>query len=353
MDAALGNIHIIVGEDDFLTGREALKTIDAALGPGCDRSSCLEKIDCASCQNAESQLAALREFETSIMTPPFFEPVKVSWLRDAGFLPSGGKQRLSQEVKSALEKFAQNLASDSLPENQTVVITAPKLMKTSVFAKTLLPVAQIKETGGGSRPKEKQAAAQALAETFAKELGLKFDSMRTADAFIGRTGFDSRTILSELGKMRDYLGQDSHTIKMEDVSAITSSTAQEPEFWLFTDAFAMRNIPKICEILAAYRDTPGAEMMLTTATERFTRLLLAVKTLPADAPQIAAMGLNDWRYRSLMQQASRFTENELLEAHRKLMEIRTAIVSSGADGMRIFETRILELVSPKRKAVRR
>jgi hypothetical protein len=35
------------------------------------------------------------------------------------------------------------------------------------------------------------------------------------------------------------------------------------------------------------------------------------------------------------------------------MEIRTAIVSSGADGMRIFETRILELVSPKRKAVRR
>ena len=126
------NIHVIIGEDDFLVSEAAKKSIGDGVG--------LEVIDSANASNAELQMADLRRAEESVQTPPFLDPKKVTWWKNVGFLP-GGKS--SEEVKLALEKFAEFLAAAKLPENQHFILSGPHLLKTSIFAKRLAGHAEI------------------------------------------------------------------------------------------------------------------------------------------------------------------------------------------------------------------
>ena len=92
----MSNLHVIIGEDDFLVA----STVEKIIGDGTG----LEVIDSANSTNAEAQLADLREADASFSTPPFLEPRKVTWWKNVHFLPGGGKAPAA-DVKTALEKF--------------------------------------------------------------------------------------------------------------------------------------------------------------------------------------------------------------------------------------------------------
>ena len=133
----MANVHLIIGEDDYLVSEAAKKIVGDGVG--------LELFDSNNATNADLQLKDLRAVDESFMTPPFFDPKKVTWWKNVNFLPHQGKGAPSEEVREALEKFAAKVAASVLPENQQFLITGPKLKMDSIFAKTLKGAAEVIE----------------------------------------------------------------------------------------------------------------------------------------------------------------------------------------------------------------
>ena len=84
----MANLHVIIGEDDFLVGETAKKLIGDGVG--------LEVIDSMNSSNADLQLKDIREADASFSTPPFLDPKKVTWWKNVHFLPGGGKKGASE-----------------------------------------------------------------------------------------------------------------------------------------------------------------------------------------------------------------------------------------------------------------
>lgn len=126
------NIHLIIGEDDYLVGETAKKIVGDGVG--------LEVVDSVNASNAELQLADLHKADESLSTPPFLDPKKVTWWKNVHFLPGG---KCSEDVKTALERFAEKLATIKLADNQHFILSGPHLLKTSVFAKRLGTSAEV------------------------------------------------------------------------------------------------------------------------------------------------------------------------------------------------------------------
>ena len=198
MAKGAANIHLIVGEDDYLVETTAKRLRDAAV-PEELRASAVETVDGAA-DAQDAQIASIRSCEASVQTPPFLDPVKLTWWRNVTFLPGGGRNgRISDRVKEMLENFARGFASNPLPSNQHLVITAPKLLQASLFAKAMKAVADVVVYAAGKSSRDRSAAALALLPELAEDEGLKF-APGAAEAFVAKVGTDTRTIISELAK---------------------------------------------------------------------------------------------------------------------------------------------------------
>ena len=317
MEKNLKQILLIVGDDDYTAESEIKELISEFVPEDC-RSSAVEIVSGAA-SNAESQLASIRECLSSVQTPPFLDPVKLTWWKDVSFLPGGGRGgKISDEVKDALERLADGLLQNPLPENQRLAITATKLLKTSVFAKRIKDIAEIKDCSIPDRSKDRAAAALARLPELAKKENLEFE--QGADrAFIAKTGPNTRTIVSELAKMRTYLGEENHTITAADVAAITSASGDEIEIWELTDALASRNPARIISTLRNFQGDSGWAIMLSTVIERWFRDLIVAK---------AGGGGDDWKSRKNASAASAFTLTELRLARYRMLSLREKLVSS-------------------------
>ena len=160
-------ILLIVGDDDYTAECETKQAISEHV-PEDFRASAVEIVS-GTATNAEGQLASIRECLASLQTPPFLDPVKLTWWKEVSFLPGGGRGgKISDEVKEALERLADSLAKTPLPDNQWLVITATKLLKTSVFAKKMKEIADIKDCSIPDRSKDRAAAALARLPELAK-----------------------------------------------------------------------------------------------------------------------------------------------------------------------------------------
>jgi hypothetical protein len=310
-------ILLIVGNDDYTAETEAKKAINGHV-PEDYRLSAVEIIP-GTASNAEAQLASVRACLASVQTPPFLDPVKLTWWKDVNFLPGGGRGgKISEEVKEALERFADGLSKNPLPENQLLVITAEKMLKTSVFAKKMKEIADLVDCAIPDRSKDRAAAALARLPDLAKAEGLEF--AQGADrAFLAKTGPNSRIIASELAKMRTYLGEENHTVTADDVAAITSANGDEIEIWELTDALASRNPARIISTLRNFQGDSGWAIMLSTVVERWFRDLIIAK---------AGGGGDDWKSRKNASAASGFTLTELRLARYRMLSLREKLVSS-------------------------
>ena len=157
----MAQVHVIIGEDEYLVSEAAKRIIGDGIG--------LETVDSANSSNADLQLRDVREAEASLLTPPFLDPKKTTWWRNVGFLPQSGKGAPSEDVKEALEKFAVKLAAAKLPENQQFILSGPRLMQTSIFAKTLKASVEMAVFSAG-KPSEQARGAVVRAVDFGAEL---------------------------------------------------------------------------------------------------------------------------------------------------------------------------------------
>ena len=307
----MSRLHIIVGEDDFLTERAAKKFVGDGTG--------LETFDSLNSTNAELQLADLAKVRESVATPPFFDPVKVTWWKNVGFLPSGGGRKgPSEEVAAALAKFADFLAASDLPENQTFILTAPALGKATDFAKKLAPVAEVVRFEAG-KPWEAQRAAVVRAIDEARELGFAF-APGAAEAFVGKVGADARSMQRELEKLAAYLGG-AATATAADVAEITSTgVGVEPLIWDLTDAIGRRDLAKALAELARYEADSGFAVFMTTVIERFFRQLYEFASGRQE-------GVSPGNLRKFPGFLAKWTPRELRAARARFLELREKTVS--------------------------
>jgi DNA polymerase III delta subunit len=314
----MGNLHVIIGEDDFLVASAAGRIVGAGAG--------LEVIDSANSTNAETQLADLREADASFSTPPFLEPRKVTWWKNVHFLPGGGKAPAA-DVKAALEKFASKLASSPPAGEQHFILSGPHLLKTSVFAKTVATVAEV-VSFAAEKPWEAARNAAVRVIDLAAEMGLSFDR-GAAELFVSRVGVDSRSLISELGKMRDYLGPGDGKVTAAAIGEIASQgVGVEPEVWAITDALGERNLEKALAATRRFEQENGFAVLVTTVVERFFRQLVELKTAMDEKGEAALQGMNAYAARKNSAFLRNWTLGELRLARWRFLTLRERAVSS-------------------------
>lgn len=310
------NLHVIIGEDDFLVAEAARKIIKDGVG--------LEVIDSVNSGNEETRLRDIKEADASFSTPPFLEPSKVTWWKNVKFLPGsrGGKEeKVSEAVKAALERFVNKLTSTELPDNQHFILSGPSLLKTSTVAKKLALKAEV-VVFAALKPWEQKQAQEAKAIELAAELGLEF-APGVQKAFIDVVGVDTRSIMSELNKLKCYLGEEK-MITYKVVGEITSPGAGvEPEIWGVTNGIGERNAAKFLDAIKRFEGESGFDVRMTNAIERLFR----------DMPP---------RF------ASNWTALELKRARARFFELRERAVSGGS----VNELIITEALRAMRKGVR-
>ena len=327
------NLHVIIGEDDYLVSETAKKIVGDGVG--------LEVIDSMNSTNADLQLADLRAADASFSTPPFLDPKKVTWWKNVHFLPGGGKKGASEEVKEALEKFAAKLAASPLPENQHFILSGPHLLKTSVFAKTLAAAAEVVVFAAG-KPWEEAKNAVVRAIDFAGEMGLRF-APGVAEKFVSVVGTDTRSLMSELGKMRDYLGDGATTISAADVSEITSQGfGVEPVVWDVTDAIGARNLSGALAAIRKFELENGFAVFMTGIIEKFFRQLIDVKNGRTDGMAPFAVRKNEGFLRN-------WTLPELRAARARFLMLREKVVSGTTSGDTLVTSTLVRVMRRARR----
>ena len=316
----VAQIHVIIGEDDYLVSEAAKRIAGDGVG--------LEMVDSANSTNEDLQLKDIREAEASFMTPPFLDPRKTTWWRNVGFLPQGGKGGPSEAVKLALERFAEKLAAADLPENQHFILSGPRLLQTSVFAKTLKSSVEMIVFSAG-KPWEQARSAVVRVVDLAKEMGLSFER-GAAELFVARVGTDSRSLVSELEKMRDYIGGESRAVSAADIAEISSQgVGVEPEIWAITDALGERNFAKVLDSVGRFERETGFAVLVTTVVEKFFRQLAELKDAEAKGRfREAAEGMNPYAAKKNQGFLRNWSLNELRAARFRFLELRERAVSS-------------------------
>jgi len=338
------NVHVIIGEDDYLVS-EAAKKIVAS-------SAELELVDSALSSNEESQMKDIRAADASFSTPPFLEPSKATWWKNVGFLPqAGGKKGPSEAVKDALVAFAEKIAANPPPDNQVFVLTGPRLLMTSVFAKTLKKGADI-QSFAALKPWERERAAVVAAIDGAKERGLVFE-LGAAEEFIAVVGDDTRSIMSELDKMRDFLGGKKKKISLSDIGEITSPGAGvETPLWSLTDAIGARDAAKSLDVVARFEGDAGFPVMATTVLERFFRNLAELKDAAmrgkADDTASELFG-SPWAAKKNIALLSKWSLQELRLASARFLQLRERAVSGASDAGELVAVEILRSIRSKAK----
>ena len=323
-------LHVIIGEDDYLVDEAAKRIIGDGTG--------LEVVDSANSSNEETRLRDIREADESFSTPPFLEPRKVTWWKRVGFLPGGAvrggedAEKVSKAVIDAVAAFAAKLASSPLPENQSFILSGPRMRKDSTVAKALAKAAEMVFLAAGSPWNERKAAAD-RAIGFAGELGLKLGRAE-ADKFVSVVGTDARSAKSEIGKLRDYIGEGRDAVKPGDIDDITSEGAGvEPEGWALTDALGERNIGKALAAAAKLDTGTGFAVMATTVIERFFRQLAALKDAEERGmARKACEGMAPFVVRKNMGFLENWTLRELRMARHRFLALRERVVSGSSSG---------------------
>ena len=310
-------LHVIIGEDDYLVGETARKVIGDGIG--------LEVIDSMNATNAELQMKDLRAAEASFDTPPFLDPKKVTWWKNVHFLPGGGgKKATAEEVKEALEKFAAKLAASPLPENQHFILSGPHLLKTSIFAKTLSTAAEM-VVFAAEKPWEAAKNAVVRVIDLAQEMGFKF-APGAAEKFVSIVGTDTRSLMSELGKMRDYLGTESSSITAADIEEVTSQGyGVEPEVWDVTDAIGRRDLNAALGAMRKFELENGFAVFMTGIIEKFFRQLIDVKNGKTE-------GMNPYAVRKNEGFLRNWSPAELRAARARFLMLREKVVSGTTSG---------------------
>ena len=362
-----GKLCLICGDDEYLVDSAARERINL-LVPEADRAFGVEVIDGRKDTGDEARRAVDACIE-SVRTPGFFGATKVTWLRDVRFLTGSGRASESAAAKEAVEKLAGWL-KEGLLEGQVLIITAAKVLRSSIIFKVCQKQGEVEDFGGGFKSWELEKLTAQRLDGVLKKAGLSMGG-EARDEFINRVGFDTRFLVQEVEKLRLYMGGDKQ-VAVEDVREITS-IGREAEAWDLLDAFGERHALNVLKTLKRLSGQKGIGVMLAVMLEKNVRDLLVLReaydrkwaygskggacgwstSLPPEAAALLSAlpvnpkTLNAWALKKKLPHALNYSLQELRVARFRVLELREKLVSTGLPEMFLLETALLRIIGKK------
>jgi DNA polymerase III delta subunit len=358
-----GQLYLYCGDDDYLVDSAARERI-GALVPEADRKWGVELIDGRK-DTAEEAKKAIEDCMGAVQTPGLFGSAKVVWLRDANFLTGSGKHVSEVDVtKDAVAHMTEWLRA-GLVDGQNLVITAPKVLKTSLFYKVCLKAGKIEDFGTGLKPWQADKVVKGKLDGFIKDAGLTFASGAQAE-FLLRVGASCRSLVQELEKLKSYV-YPAHEVTVKDIREITT-IGREAQAWEILDAVGARDPFKALETLNRLSGQKGIAIIVSAMLDRFISELLVLHEAydrkwirggrwaddlaPGDAAILAVLPVNpstcnDWNLNKKLPHALNFSVAELRAARFYLVELREKLVSCQLPELYLLETTLLRIIGRK------
>ena len=238
----------------------------------------------------------------------------------------------------------------------------------SVFAKRLKAIAHVVEFGGGGKGKEKMQDALLRLPDLADDEKLTFAPGADRE-FLAKVGTDTRTIVSELQKLRTYLGSERNEVTAADVAEVTCVGGDEPELWAIHDAVSQRSPAALLKAVAPF-EKDGAGILIATVMEKYFREALVCrdaldhgwldkwgrwseKTPPAARAALDAAGFgpatakSPWAVKNAIKRALPFTLTELRVGRYRMLTAREKLVSSDADSSLVVSELLRSISKPQ------
>ncbi|MFC1468081.1 DNA polymerase III subunit delta [Verrucomicrobiota bacterium] len=361
-------VHLVFGEDDFLAHQAAEKIVNALCPPE-EQALGMETLEGDSA-NSDEAINCIKRCIGALRTIGFFGGRKVVWLRGVTFLGSGF--RASEELKEVIAQLKDEVANGLGPD-QFLIISATKIDKRGAFYKACNKAGAVQEFAIPERDYQARPLAEEKARTLLTEKGIRMDG-QTMERFLGKTGFDTRSIAQEVEKLSLYLG-DRDSVTPEDVAMIVSAS-KDSATWDLVDAVAERNLPLALQVLNQLLfQGDNAVAMIIAIENRFRELALFrdcidCRVLSVDAygrrvnlkwsenPKVDQLlsgmtpvprSIHSFRAGLLAGQAKKYAAAELNERLDWLLETHRQLVTTGLSGGVLLEILIVRMCAKKQR----
>jgi DNA polymerase III subunit delta len=360
------NVYFYCGNDEYLVGLNARKKVDQ-ICPEAEQALSLEIIEGAAAK-IDDAAAAIDQCVAGFRTVGLFGGKKVVWFRDVSFFKNAVIMK-NEQVKRLLGELASDIKA-GLADDQFLVVSAPGIDKRSAFYKALKEACEISEYDIPERDYEARPVALKRAVSLFKREGYAIDAA-AADAFVDKTGFETRQIMNEVEKMVLFKGDDKN-ISVDDVRTITS-TSGEAIAWDFTDAVAERKLGDAIRIFRQLLFQKQTAIGLIIQIESLFQNMLRFREYidagwlrmngsriqwssdPEIDDYFSGMGddprkMHWFRASKIANQASSFSVARLAASKRLVVDTHERMLSGGSIPHNLmFETLLAKLCAPQRK----
>ena len=360
---------LVSGEDDHAVrkrGKEIFQSWCEAAG-GFDH----EVID-ARVSNSGEALTKLARLREALQTLPFFGASKVIWFQDCSFLGDDRAAKVAA-VNEALQALADELKSFKWA-GVRLLLTASKVDKRKTFYKAAEKVGRTEHFGGWSiDDRNWPAEASGAARRQLQAAGKRIDG-EALDALVAAVGPHPGMLASEIEKLVLFIG-DRPAIEVADIESVVVRNKQARAFAL-ADALGERNLPKLLraldeEMWSMKTDAQKSEIGLLYGLISKVRVMILIKEmmaegwiksesdysrfqgqlqrvpadrLPAD-PKYNPLSLNPYVLFKTIQQAGRYTQDELTRAMAALLDCNRRLVSSSSDEHLILQQTLVAILA--------
>ncbi|HOK05173.1 MAG TPA: hypothetical protein P5270_00535 [Victivallales bacterium] len=347
-------IFLICGSDEFAVKTKSHSIIESLCGKDFEQNPALEIIH-GDTEEKMSPSRLLAQIIEAIFTPPFLSEKKVVWAKNFQFEFITGKAQKSKskkedEKEGIFEDFL-NVLKAELPENIQLVLTIFNVDKRSVLYKTCSKKAELFEFEKiGVDTKNIDGIISQYIREKSSELGIKIT--KEAEDFICEAcGANYSRVNSELEKIAAYISprEEANLVDCLQICSMTPELAS----WAFTEAIGKRDVkaaiksldilltPKnpenrmLYSIISLFTDISHikiAEKVLKLENcLRFPEFDYKLKningTLKEKFSWLNIFSMNSYRAFKLLEQSRNFSECEIANAFKQILETNKSLVS--------------------------
>ena len=361
-------LQLISGDDEYRVIEAGHRAADTLVAPQ-DQTFGLEQID-GKAETVDGGCVILRRCIEGLQTIGFLGSRKVVWLRDCNlfFDSAVGK---SDSIKILVDQLAEQVRT-GLPDGHTLLVTAPKVDKRYAFYKLAKKIGEIQTFQIPEKTYQAEKHARSVLADVAQDLKLQFSGQQK-DAFLDRSGYDTRAIMNEIEKLSIFLG-DRRDVTDEDIENLVCRS-RERLAWDLADAVGKREMPGALATLRQLLFQGVSSMWLIAVLHgRFRELLVLREAIdqgwarlqragrnsklvwtdlpPQIALQMEDLGsdprkLHPFRASKLAEQAGLFRLWELQWCQRSILATHNRLVTSSMPGAVIMELLVVNLIRKK------
>lgn len=368
--ASPSQVHAILGTDDARVKEMAMKTVQRLSPPGADEFA--NEIVEGNADNAEHAGQICSNVIMALQTMPFFGGAKIVWLKGANFLgdnQTGKSQAAVQGFENILDVIESGLGPDV-----SFVLSANSIDKRRTAYKRLGKLAGIEVFDKPDTSKAGwEGAVMAHASQKARELGLTFES-GALDLLVQMAGDDTRQLENEIVKIDLYLGE-RRRCGINTVRGLVS-LSRSGVIWEIGNAIGARDLQRALELLGVllYQGQNAIGILLGAIVPRVRSLLIvkelatkykvnksnysgftsSLDALPSSATSHLprkkdGSGFNAYPLFLALNEAGRFTLEELHAALVACLDANVKLVTTQLDNKVVLERLLVGLLTPRVK----